>query len=337
MDISAISKTSGYAISALDDALEYKPTGLARIMLAYAPRVVGDFLMKGRFRLQQLRHQEKALDEIADAMLNVRGKLRDSFVLPNENTPLLRLQLNQLEKEYRLLQVIRLALPYPNMDEILNETVVDNPLSESEAVWWDMFEDLASRRNESWRVNLFAESVRLNDRSPGSISLKALWEIAMMEEPDFSALSIFCDSSLYIDGKPVVLMEPDEQYEYEFRLNDLQISNLALCVSSLVEKNLVQRVGAQFMTRNPVELRHKSGVTQLNHSVLNIPEDAYTAIRIDGFSPTDHCLDICKLYRPKLNIASDRNLELIKEQLRQQMDQAEPGDYENHFEFVTSD
>lgn len=330
MDISTVSKTADHAIATLNGALEDKPTGLSRILLAYAPRIVEDFLKKGRFRLHQLRHHEKAFDETFEMMRDVRKKLLEASISSESNTPILRIQLTQLEKEYRLLQTFKLALPYTATDD----DIIDDSSSDSDAVWWDMFEDLASRRNENWRVNLFARSIAENDKSPGSIGLKALWEIAMMESSDFASLSIFCDSSIYIDGKPIVLMEPDEQYQYESELNHQYTGNLALCINSLIDKNLIQKVSTQFMTTEPVELQHKSGLTLLHHSVLNLPDKSETAIRIDGFSPTDHCLDICKLYSPILNIASDRNLELMKEQLNQQMEQVESDDYQNVFEFV---
>lgn len=330
MDISTIAKTAEQAVSTLDGALENKPTGLSRLLLAYAPQIVRDFLVAGRLRLQQLRHHEEAFEETFKIMQDTRRKLIESSVSKESNTPLLRVQLDQLEKEYRLLKTVKMALLYADTDR----GIVDDSASESEAVWWDMFEDLASRRNEAWRVNLFARIIAENDKYPGAISLKALWEIAMMETSDFVSLSVFCDSSLYIDGKPVVLMDPDEQYQYESEINNSYTGNLALCITSLIDKNLIQKVSTQFMTSEPVELNHKSDVTFLHHSVLDIPKHSETAIRIDGYSPTDHCLEICRLYAPNLNIASDRNFELLQEQLNEQMAKSDNEGYQNKFEFV---
>jgi hypothetical protein len=201
-------------------------------------------------------------------------------------------------------------------------------------LWWDLFEDLASRRNEQWRVELFAKSIALNDEEPGNISLKSLWEMAMMETNDFGVLKIFLDSSLYIDGKPIILIEPEEQYTFEPDVNEFQSGNLALCISGLIDKGLVQRAETQFMTTEPVELRHASGTTYLSHQLEGHPSNTETAIRIDGYSPNDHCLDICRLYTPTQNIASDRSMNLLKEMLEESMINVSSDEPKSNYNFV---
>lgn len=330
MDMTTIVSSAGQAVSALDGALEDKPTGLSRLLLAYGPPSLRQFLTKGRLRLIHLRHREAVLEETFKVLIEEHRRI--SINVENGGAdPLDRVRLGQLERDYRLLSTFKLALP--NLPE--SEESVETVPSESDALWWDMFEDLASRRNEVWRRELFARSVVLNDGSPGEIGFKALWEIAMMEADDFSALSVFCDSSLYIDGKPVILMEVDEQYRYELDLDDFYKGNLALCVSRLIDKNLIQKVATQFMTTEPVELKYQSGKTYLVHRIEGVGPDAETAVRVDGYAPTDHCLDICKLYEAKLNIASVRSLELLQAQLEDESIQSVEGSHKSSFEFVS--
>ncbi|MFT7009171.1 MAG: hypothetical protein ACJAXJ_003719 [Colwellia sp.] len=312
MDITTAKAATEYAISTLDGALDGKPTGLSRLLLAYAPKLVNEFLRGGRVKLTNLRHQESLLDEIFKSLQEAKIKLIKSATQDGFE-PLLRIQVEQLEKEYRIISTVKLALPFIEENRV-NEPHLDEN-NESESLWWDMFEELASRRNEPWRVGLFARSLALNDQFSGAISLKALWEVAMMEAPDFGALSIFCDSSLYIDGKPVVLMEPDEQYMYEPDLNEFQSGNLSSCINGLIDKGLIQKVATQFISTDPVELMHNSGLSYLIHKLEPEQKGMDTAIRIEGYAPTDHCLDICQLYTPNLNVASERNLEIFKDQL----------------------
>lgn len=328
MDITTVAKTAEYAVSSLDGILEDKPTGLSRVLLAYAPSFIRNFLIQGRLRLIHLRHNEEVIEESFKILKMARNKIIESS-LENDYDPLARIKLNQIEKDYRLLNTIHLALPY--IEESTEK--IEPHFSESDVLWWDMFEELASRRNEPWRVNLFARSVAINDSKPGMIGFKALWEIAMMETEDFSALSIFCDSSLYVDGKPICLMEPEEQYSYELDLDDIYKGNLALCINRLIDKNLIQKVATQFMTTDDIELVHQEGITFMTHSINGVDGDVNTAIRIEGFAPTDHCLDICKLYTPKLNIASERNFSLFKEQLLDDSIQDDDGHPESSFSF----
>lgn len=160
-------------------------------------------------------------------------------------------------------------------DENLEHIEESREPEAGEPLWWDMFEEFASRRNESWRVELFAKSLVLNDQRPGAISLKALWELAMMEASDFVALSVSCNSSLYVDGKPIVLMESEEQYGYQFQVNEHQFMNFALCVTKLTDRGLIQKSIVEVETSSPVELMHQSGITCLTHEVLGVAKGGH--------------------------------------------------------------
>ena len=181
-----------------------------------------------------------------------------------------------------------------------------------------MFESLARRTNERWRIELLARALAENDREPGSISLKSIWEIGMMEADDFGCLAAFCDCALHIDGKPVILLEPDEQARFKFELeDDRREIVLAHGVSALIDAGLVARASTQFDTSQPVELEHLSGPTWFSHKPLNSPEGAGRRIQIDGFCVNDVALDICRLYKPRLNIASDASFKEFRERVKE--------------------
>ena len=179
-----------------------------------------------------------------------------------------------------------------------------------DASWWDTFEALARRRNEVWRRELLAKALVQYDRVPGSISLKAMWEIGMMEGDDFGCLAAFCDSALHIDGKPVVLIEPEQQAKFRFEDADsIREVNLAHAISALIDAGLVSQAATQFSSKEPVRLEHLNGPTWFIHQPVNQATDANHDIQINGFFVNDVALDICNLYEPKLNIASNANFE----------------------------
>lgn len=325
MDITTIAKTAKITekiISTFDEILEDKPTGLSRLLLAYGPNKIRNLIVTGRLKLQAIRQHQELFDETFKIMIDLRKKLIEESLKPSNNNLLIRIQLNQIEKELRLLETFKRSFQY--IDK--NQSTKNDKNPESDAIWWDMFEEMASRRNESWRVYLFARCIAENDKFPGAISLKALWEMAMMESSDFGALTIFCNSSLYIDGKPIIIMDPEDQYQYESDLSSFDTGNLALCVAVLINKNLVQKIVMQIMTTNPVELTCKSGTIFLHHKFEGLPENSASALRVECFAPTDHCLDICRLYEPVLNIVSDRNFEIFEEKLLGDMEQIKDGE-----------
>lgn len=332
MDLPITKAAAKEVISTLDGALDSKPTGLSRLLLAYSPEKMREFLVKGRLRLIHLKHHEDLLENAFKSLLDVKAEISKESKNGGVN-PLLRMQLEQIEKEYRILSTVKKAIPYFSELDVSYEPN-DSSSTENESLWWDMFEDLASRRNEPWRVDLFARTIALNDLEPGAVSLKALWEIALMESTDFAVLSMFLDSSLYIDGKPIVVMEPEEQYSYEADLNEYHSGNLALCISGLIDSSLIQRADTQFSTTEPVKLQYASGITYLIHRLKDNPDNKETAVRISGYSPTDHCMDICRLYTPSQNIASDRNFVLLKEMLLESVVSDDPSDITSTYEFV---
>ena len=331
MDISITKQATQQAFSTIDGALESQPTGLSRLLLAYSPSPIKKILENGRLRLAHLRHREEELENTFRRIQDTKNTLLAQNIGTLDHL-ILRAQLEQLEKDYRLLSTVKRSLIY--LEDGTDSDPSRNPNSETETLWWDLFEELASRRNEEWRVDLFARSLAINEKEPGAIRLKALWEIAMMEPNDFGCLSTFLDSSIYIDGNPVMLMESEEQYQYEPDLNEFDALNLALCVNSLIEKGFVRNNNVQFLSTEPVEIKPGSKVTYLIHKIKNLKNGEDTALRIEGISPTDYCLDLIRLYKPKLNIASERNFELLRDLLTDGLDFKE--EESNIYRFVSS-
>lgn len=200
----------------------------------------------------------------------------------------------------------------------------DKKDSDQQLLWLDNFESLARRRNEPWRVELLSRAIAEIELSSRSISLKALWELGMLEEDDFNLLAIFCDSALDVDGRPLMLILPEEQIKFELDSKDgAGVYNLAYAVNMLVDKRLVQKIETQVETSCPVLLKHSMGAHYLHHTIENLSEDSKTAIQIIAFEPTDYCLDICRLYDPDHNSVSYANFEILKNTLEEGSEKVE--------------
>lgn len=321
-------KTADTVINIAADLVSEKPTSLARLILAFSPVSTVNWIVNRRLRLHQIKLHEDIFTLTCKSILDEYSEL---LKMCSESTNSVKKShlinlLTQMEGNLRLVATVKQSLAYlPNYTSIgaqANDTLDNEPTdardnsTTNNDPWWSMFEDFARRPNETWRTDLLAKALAENDKKPGCIRLKALWEIGMLEEDDFGMLAFFCDSAVHVDGKPLVILDPEEQNEFELDLGDrVWKGNLAHIVADLIDRGLVQKATTQFETTKPVTLDHLSGPHHMYHKPHGFKDGQQSAIQLVAFGPRDYALDIFRLYKPAFNAASDANFECLKRTL----------------------
>lgn len=318
----AAAKSVDVAFEQAATLIDEKPGKFLKLLYAFGPPKLIGYVSNGRLRLSQLKMQEALFDQCCKAVLESYAKLTKEMASCEDATRKIGFlsMLEQMEGDIRLMATVRRSLanmPAASLQERLLEKNGPENISneQTDRSWWSVFEDFARRPNEDWRTGLLAKALEANSSESGAISLRALWEIGMLEEEDFNALAIFCDSSLHVDGKPIILLDPDEQNNFVFDLGNGMEGNLAYCVSALVDRGLLQKALTQFDTTEPVRLEHLSGPHCLRHTPPGSEDYRNSAIQIAAYGPTDYALDICRLYSANFNEASDENYENLKSTL----------------------
>lgn len=303
------------------DLVSEKPTKLARLFFAFAPLGASNWVVNRRLRLSQIKLHEDLFNLTCKAVQDEYSKLLKKSSGSKSAKKLHDIDLlAQMEGYLRLLAIVKQSLAYLP-DEVSGTDDVSEPNSNtahSELTWWSMFEDFARRPNEEWRSDLLAKALAENDKEPGCIRLKALWEIGMLEADDFGMMAFFCDSAVHIDAKPLVLLDPEEQNEFVLDLGDgMRNGNLAHIIADLVDRGLIQKAITQFETTEPVTLDHLSGPHRMHHTPQNFKDGQQSAIQLVAFGPRDYALDIFRLYEPEFNAASDANYQCLKRTLEE--------------------
>jgi hypothetical protein len=299
------------ALSLAADMVNEKPGRLLKLLYAFGPQSAVHWVANGRLRLTQVKMQEELFNQCCKAVLDNYATLSKKYAssATGAKKRTLSSMLEQAEGDVRLLATVRRSFAY-----IPNNAIPSGEQSssgESDPSWWSMFEDFARRPDTPWRTDLLARALAANEMERGSIRLKALWEIGMLEADDFGMLALFCDCAVHIDGKPLVLLDPEEQNNFAPDLGDGREGNLAYVVADLVDRRLVQKSLTQFETTDLVRLDHKSGPHYLRHKPPGAKDGQQSVIQISAYGPTDYALDICRLYDVNLNEASDANYESL--------------------------
>lgn len=310
-------KSVGVAFNQVAEMANEKPGKLLKLLYAFGPKGAVNWVAHGRLRLTQLKMQEELFNQCCKAVLDNYAKLSKKYA--SSATGAQKLVLSSLlelaEGDVRLMATVRKSFAYI-LDDAASAGEQERA-DESDLSWWSMFEDFARRPNEDWRIDLLARALAASEMEPSSIRLKALWEIGMLEKDDFDALALFCDSAVHIDGKPLILLDPEEQNEFDPDLGDGKIGNLAYIVADLVDRRLMQKSLTQFETTERVCLDHLSGPHYMRHRPPGAAEGQQSVIQISAYGPTDYTLDICRLYDVNLNEASDANYECLRRSLEE--------------------
>jgi hypothetical protein len=303
------------------DLVSPKPTGLARLLFAFAPVGAVNWIVNRRLRLSQIKLHEDLFTLTCKAVQDEYSKLLKKSSGSKSAKKLHEIDLiAQMEGYLRLLATVKQSLAYlpDSVSGTDNVKERDSNAADSDLTWWSMFEDFASRPNEPWRTGLLAKALAENDKEPGCIRLKALWEIGMLEADDFGMLAFFCDSAVHIDGKPLVLLDPEEQNKFVLDLGDgMRNGNLAHIIADLIDRGLIQKAITQFDTTEPVTLDHLSGSHRMLHTPLDLKDGQQSALQLVAFGPRDYALDIFRLYEPEFNAASDANFQCLKRTLEE--------------------
>lgn len=311
-------KSVGVAFDEATGLVNEKPGKLLKLLYAFGPDGLVNYVASGRLRLSQLKMQEALFDQCGKAVLENYAKLSKKLAGSGKVAEKLTLSslLEQAEGDIRLLATVRRSLAHlPG--EPPQEKAPQEEGEKADISWWSMFEDFARRPNEDWRVELLAKALAEGEKENGAIRLKALWEIGMLEADDFGALALFCDCAVMVDGKPLVVLDPEEQNEFVIDLGDGRQGNLAYVVADLVDRGLLQKSLTQFDTTEPVCLGHRSGPHYLHHVPPGAENYRLSAIQIAAYGPTDYTLDICRLYDVNSNEASDANYESLRSTLEE--------------------
>lgn len=315
-------KSAGAAINLATNLVSEKPTGLARLIFAFAPVGAVNWIINRRLRLSQIKLHEDLFTLTCKSIQDEYAKLLKKSSGSSKGAKSLHLidLLAKMEGDLRLLATVKQSLAYlpDNLSGTGDVNESDNNIADSDLTWWSMFEDFARRPNEEWRSDLLAKALAENDKEPGCIRLKALWEIGMLEADDFGMLAFFCDSAVHIDGKPLVLLDPEEQNKFVLDLGDgMRNGNLAHIVADLVDRGLIQKATTQFDTNEPVALDHLSGSHRMLHTPPGLKDGQQSALQLVAFGPRDYALDIFRLYKPEFNEASDANFQCLKRTLEE--------------------
>jgi hypothetical protein len=129
--------------------------------------------------------------------------------------PLILRDLDFLEAEFRRISICvrstehlsefddrKLALGYEGAQDNTNlDEDVAPPTTEH---WVDRFNEIARLRLEPWRQELVSRALAAEATDPGSVSLRALWAIGMLDYRKFQAFSVLLDLSCVISNGYVI-------------------------------------------------------------------------------------------------------------------------------------
>ena len=73
--VEGIMQSAGSAINAISGTLSREPSGLAKILIAYGPKSMRDWIIAGRFNLIQLKKQEEAFSLVCNTLVGHYKKL----------------------------------------------------------------------------------------------------------------------------------------------------------------------------------------------------------------------------------------------------------------------
>jgi hypothetical protein len=186
--------------------------------------------------------------------------------------------------------------------------------------WFDLFREIAERRCEPWRRELLARAAALELQHENAISLKSLWNIAMLEADQFELFTMFLNSSVYIDGYPLSLLE-DESLTVSIDSHDNKRNvQYSYIIGTLIEHGLVSNDSADIENVEPIEVRSKSNSMEVVFIAGKRKGRATTTqtpvLRLHGSRCTDLGLDLARLCEARLDEISDKNFELLESLLR---------------------
>lgn len=282
---------------------------IASLLFPLVPNKLLEHYQDGKMKLATLKNSQNIFNDLLE---NLRVQLKKN----NENMlkdtdPFRQIvyqeQINQVYKYSRYVSTIKRSLQYITDGESIDPSNDHNTPSP----WYNMFQDVAMRMNEDWREDLLARCVAIEDRMPGSISLKTLWNIGMLESQTFYAFALFLDSSIDLDGYPSILLNRDDLSVKVNSIDDSYSGVLIILISALIDHGLIQYGEFEISTVKPINVTCEQGSGKItNHKQAKGIE---TYIRLEGYHCTDLGLDLYRLYDPIYNSISKLNYKALKD------------------------
>lgn len=288
-------------------------TPIGALILPFIPNGVLANYREGKMTIASLKNNEAMFDKLL-VELDKRMEEESKKIIKQEdpfNSIQIQEQINLVKKYTRYINTLKKSLKYIDIEDAARDKDVDEDTSPS---WFDMFRDIATRMNEDWREDLLARCAALEDVSPGSISLRTLWNIGLLETQMFHAFALFLDSSIDLDGYPVIALDQDdltlniESTEGKFH------GVLIHMISGLMDWGLVQHGDFVLPSDEPIEMTTKDKKAEL----INLRQQigATTLMRFSGYHCTDLGLDLYRLYDPRYNHISDLSFQALLDILK---------------------
>lgn len=289
------------------------PVGV--LLAPFIPNSVLSHYRDGKMTLAMLKNNEAIFDDLL-AELNKRMK-EESLKIIQQDNPFDAIQIqNQIdltERYTRYISILRKSLKYIELTD--SDKKEESSTSNTSPSWFDMFRDIAMRMNEEWRENLLARCVAIEDNFPGSISLKTLWNIGLLETQIFHSFALFLDSSIDLDGYPVILLNRDDLTLRVESSDGCYHGILIYLISGLIDNGLIQYGEFELPSDEPIQVVGKECSSLLEN--LEQKEGRTTLIRLEGYSCTDLGLDLYRLYDPVYNKISSLNFQALADMLEE--------------------
>jgi len=260
---------------------------------------------------------QKNNETIFDELLNeLRESVKDaSLIITRQEKPLeaiqTKAQIDLTERYIRHIRILKKSLQYI---ESKNSRIKEEPSTvDTSLSWFDMFRDISMRMNESWREELLAKCVAIEDESPGSISLKTLWNIGLLETQIFHSFALFLDSSLELDGYPIILLEREDLTLNVESEDKSYYGILIYLISGLIDNGLIQHGEFELPSEEPIKVIGNKCSAIIEN--LKQKEGITTMIRLEGYHCTDLGLDLYRLYDPEYNDISQLSFQALTDML----------------------
>lgn len=310
-----MSKVTSLALSNVKKVFPNLLSPIGSLIVPFIPNDLLEHYNNGKMTMALLRNNEAIFDSLL-IELNKRMKEEGSKITKQDNPFDAIQQQEQIDlagRYTRYIHTLKNSLKY--VDESKNSNKEEPLASKTSPSWYDMFRDIAMRMKEDWREDLLARCIALEDSSSGSVSLKTLWNIGLLETQMFHAFALFLDSSIDLDGYPVIVLGRDDLTINVESTDGSYHGILIYLISGLIDNGIIQHGEFELPSEEPIEVTgYECSAIITNHEQQ---EGKTTLIRLEGYNCTDLGLDLYRLYDPEYNDISSLNFKALTDMLEE--------------------
>jgi Protein of unknown function (DUF2806) len=306
---------------------------IAGLWLAALPLNRRQQYLEGKLTVLEVSAREEIFTKITHSLGSELAKRTEKLVKARTPLSILKAQeeIDILERSLSYLSTIRMTLGRLGAERLgaigLGESSPqESSKEETSPSWFDMFRNLAEQRSEPWRRELLAEAARIELEVPGSISLRSLWNISLLDDHVFEFFTGFLESCAYMDGYPCILIEEAEQIQSAaiFDRKGAQAS-LLVAATTLIEYGLVSLADFGMESAQAIKGLTKTRHFTITHQLPETRNPIRPELRFSGYHCSDLGLDLARLCgTPKLNEHSELSLnnliELMKDHTEVRLD-----------------